>query len=230
MILVADSHLTDDGPSAEEFLAMLVRIEQTTEDFVLLGDILDFWVGLPRFESRIGEHVLHWCSREIDRRQIGLLEGNHEFYVGACHRECFSFWSRRHWRDGELLLAHGDLVNRRDRGYRLLRLATKNPLSRFVFGTLPGGRRLARFIKHKLGEAGKVREKFLPEAAVKEFAEEWFAKGVRRIFLGHFHREYRYEGTNGGVCELIPAWQGTGKVMRYDPDTDESELIHWQDL
>jgi UDP-2,3-diacylglucosamine hydrolase len=230
MILVADSHLVDHSPASEEFLAMLGRIEQTTEDLVLLGDILDFWVGLPRFRSDISDSLLHWCSRELDRRRVGLLEGNHEFFVGACHRKCFTFWSRKEWREDGLLLAHGDLVNRRDHGYRLLRMATKNPLSRFCFGSLPGGRRAARAIKHRLGEAGKVREKYLPEDEVKAFAERWFAKGVRRIFLGHFHRDYRYEGENGGICQLVPSWQATGKVMHYDAATDTAELVHWQDL
>ena len=230
MILVADSHLTDQSPKLADFFAMLERIEQTTEDVVLLGDILDFWVGAPSFHSPASDRILHWCHREVDRRRIGLLEGNHEFYVGKCHPESFTFWSAKEWRDGELLLAHGDLVNRRDTGYRLLRLVTKNSLSRLCFGMLPGGRRLARFIKRKLGEAGKVRQKYLPEEEVQAFAERWFAKGVRRIFLGHFHQDYRYEGTNGGICQLVPAWQGTGQVMRYDPETDQTELLPWQEL
>lgn len=230
MILVADSHLTDHHPSVDDFFAMLGRIEQTDEDLVLLGDILDLWVGAPAHMTATGRRLLDWCRRERSHRRIGLLEGNHEFYVGPAYADCFSFWSHAEWREGDLLLAHGDLVNRRDHGYRLLRLATKNPLSRLVLGYGPGGRQLTQAIKHRLGEAGKVRKKFLPEAQVQAFAERWFAKGVRRIFLGHFHQDYRYEGANGGVCQLVPSWQSSGQVARYDATSDRTEILPWQDL
>jgi UDP-2,3-diacylglucosamine hydrolase len=229
MILVADSHLTDQHPKRDEFFAMLARIEQTEEDLVLLGDILDLWLGPKRFETESGKRLLDWCRRELPRRRIGLLEGNHEFYVGACHSDCFSFWSSREWREGELLLAHGDLVNRRDHGYRLLRLATKNPFSRLFFSLVPGGRSLVHAIKRKLDQAGKQRRKYLPEDAVHGYADRWFAQGVRRIFLGHFHGEHRY-ASNGGECLLVPSWQMSGKVMRYDRNRDHAELIPWQDI
>ena len=134
--------------------------------------------------------------------------------------------------EGELLLAHGDLVNRRDRGYRLLRLATKNPLSRLFFGYAPGGKWLVHAIKRKFERAGRQRPKYLPEAAVREYAERWFARGVRRIFLGHFHCEYRYgrAGEGGGECLVAPAWQATGMVVRYDPARNRADIIPWRDI
>lgn len=232
MILVADSHLTDRHPRRDEFFAMLARIGETGEDLVLLGDILDLWLGAKRFETETGRRLLDWCRRELPRRRIGLLEGNHEFYVGAHHPDCFSFWSPREWREGELLLAHGDLVNRRDRGYRLLRLATKNPLSRLFFGYAPGGKRLVHAIKRKFEQAGRQRPKYLPEEAVREYAERWFARGVRRIFLGHFHCEYRYgrAGEGGGECLVAPSWQTTGMVVRYDPARNQADIIPWRDI
>jgi len=230
MILIADSHLTEQSPCLDDFFAMLERIEQTGEDVVLLGDVLDFWVGVPSFHLPVAERLLAWCEQERARRRVGLLEGNHEFYVGRYHPDCFSFWSASEWREGDLLLAHGDRVNRRDVGSLVLRLLTKNPLSRFCFGTVPGGRRLAWEVKHRFGKLGEARAKYLPEAAVRHFAERRFAQGVRRIFLGHFHQAFRYEGTNGGTCQLVPAWQSSGQIVHYDVQTDHAEMRHWREL
>lgn len=230
MLLVADAHLTDHHPAREDFFAMLERIGRTDEDLVLLGDILDLWIGLPGHGTETGQCLLDWCRRERPRRRLGLVEGNHEFYVGASHPECFGFWSPREWREGGLLFAHGDLANRRDWGYRLLRLATKNPLARLFFSHAPGRVALARKIKRSLGEAGRLREKHLPEEAVRAYADRWFARGVRRLFLAHFHREYRYQDGEGRLCLLVPPWQGTGKLLRYDQASDHAEVIPWQDI
>ncbi len=230
MIFVADSHLSDLHPSRDDFFAMLAQIEQTGEDVILLGDILDLWIGAPAFLNETSRRLLDWCRRERAHRRIGLLEGNHEFYVGRAYGDCFTFWARAERREGDLLFAHGDLVNQRDYTYRLLRLVTKNPLSRLFFGYLPGGRKAALAIKHKLGEAGKTRKKFLPEAAVQAFADRWFAQGVRRIFLGHFHQEHRYEGANGGICQIVPSWQVSGQVVRYDEGADRIDVLPWQEL
>jgi len=232
MILVADSHLTDRHPRRDEFFAMLECIGRTDEDVVLLGDMLDLWVGPERFETETGRRLLEWCRGELPRRRVGLLEGNHEFFVGAHHADCFSFWSPGEWREGDLLFAHGDLVNRRDRGYRLLRLVTKNPLSRLFFGCVPGGRSLVHAIKRRLDQAGRQRPKHLPEEAVRAYADRWFAQGVRRIFLGHFHREYRYgyAGAGGGECLVVPSWQETGMVARHDSVRNHAEIVPWRDI
>lgn len=232
LVLIADAHLSRRRDNLDAFFRMLAALGEGCGDVVFLGDIFDLWIALPRYEKDVHRRFLAWCRRQKDRRRVGFVEGNHEFFVTRAHGGAFTWCTPGPWwRSAEgHLFCHGDLVNRADRAYRVFRRATKNPLSRVVFGGMPGGPRLAERIKRGMKGVNPAFRKHLPVEALRTFAEARFEEGATRIFMGHFHRSFHYEGLRGGALDTLPAWYPEGGVSILGPDDNRLRQGPWQDL
>ena len=215
MILIADAHTGKANVGA--FFEMLEAIADTGETVVFLGDIFDLWIGLPRYETDQHRRFLEWCRRERDRRTIGFVEGNHEFFVVRHHANAFTWSNEIEYVDpAGHLFVHGDLIDRRDLGYRLYRAVVKNALAHVYLRAGPAAPALVRWIKRSLER--EVCSKPVPRIPMDRFAAHCSARGVRRVFCGHFHPDVDAREVLDRCVVIVPAWNTGGYIARLAPD------------
>jgi len=226
MILVTDSHVSYARGNVEPFFELLTTLGKTEQDIFFLGDILDLWIALPRYEEDLHREFADWCTRQKQKRTVGFVEGNHEFFLAEERGDCFSWCSASPWKDGQgLVFLHGDRINREDRSYLCFRRMTRNRVVKSLLRHLPGGPALVQVIKRGLNRANRKKRRFLPEKIIKRYADARFAEGARTIISGHFHREYCYRGPRDQVIYLLPDWFATRKVGVYSPESGTLETI-----
>ena len=228
MILITDAHVSQANGNVEEFYEMLNTLEQGEEDVVFLGDIFDLWISLPRYEDPIQTRFLQWCERVKEKRVVGFVEGNHEFFMVQAHRKCFTWCTENFWQEGDHLFVHGDQINREDVAYLRWRKVSKNLITKTIVRFLPFGPTLVWRLKNKLKNANRKFKISLPVEAIAGYAEELFGKGVRRVLVGHFHQEHRVNAKDGDFLAIIPDWYATGKIGRYIDG--KLTCAHWRDL
>lgn len=231
MILIADCHASSRRGNEAEFRLMLEHIARTAHDVVFLGDILEFWIALPGYEQELHRRFLDWCRHESGRRQVGFVEGNHEFFVAHRHAAAFSFCATDQYVDGAgRLFVHGDTVNRADRSHRILRRVTKSRTICWAEQIVPGATWIARVIKNHFEARRQTMSKYYPAAQVQAFADAWFARGVKAIYMGHFHEARVTETPTGCLCQVLPPWCGTGLVGAVAASGGRAEVRRWQDI
>jgi len=232
LVLIADAHISAPWGNADVFFQMLTALEHGPADVMFLGDIFDLWIALPRYEKALHHAFLAWCRRQKRRRRIGFIEGNHEFFLAQTHREAFTWCTHRPWwRDDEgNLFCHGDRINRLDRNYLAFRKLTKNPISRTVIRWLPFGPSLVHHVKTRMKGANQDFRKALPLDDLRAFGEARFAEGVDRVFLGHFHHRFDYQGARGGELHTLPDWFSEGWISVLTADRNGLRQGPWRDI
>jgi UDP-2,3-diacylglucosamine hydrolase len=159
-----------------------------------VGDLFDFWfskggVVYPGFQPVIDE-LAAMQGRGV---QIHLFEGNHDFYLAR-------YFTRYHGievftdeallrRDGkQIYIAHGDMVDETDRGYRLLRRVLRSRLFSGLQRLLPLPLlwRLARLSSDASKEYLAKPQEGLA-AKMEAFALSKFEEGIDAVILGHCH-------------------------------------------
>lgn len=233
LLLAADAHL-NGGENQKAFFDFLERTEGLPETCAMafLGDIFDLWFALPGYETEDQKRFLAWCDRERIKRDIFFVEGNHEFFVTARRKKHFSRAVSREIRIDDLLLVHGDQINRRDWQYKLLRFALRNPLTRLLTqcGALGGvGPALSWKIRHGLAKVNVEQKKFFPEQEILNYMERTSRKGVRTVIAGHFHHERKLE-RDGCRFSVIESFAKEGKISLYDADTQTLETGFYGEL
>lgn len=232
MIIISDAHVGAQPADHQAFFQMLHRLEDFEEDLVFLGDIFDLWIALPRYEADLHRRFLRWCEAERRRRSIGFVEGNHEFFVARECRRYFSWCTEGDYLRSEdgTLFCHGDRINRMDRQYLHFRKLAKNRLTRLLLMGLLPGPRVTALLKVKMKATNPEFRKGLPRDEIAAFAEAGFRNGIRRVFAGHFHREYRYCNDRGRCLYTLPGWCTEGRVTRYEPATGDVRHEDWRSL
>jgi UDP-2,3-diacylglucosamine pyrophosphatase LpxH len=231
MILIADCHASPRRGNEAEFAQLLDQLARTRHDVVFLGDILDFWIALPGYEKELHRHFLQWCQRESGRRQVGFVEGNHEFFVARQHATAFSFCAPDEHVDGAgRLFIHGDTINRADRSQRLLRAVVKSRLICWAEQVVPGATWVAKVIKSHFESRRPAMAKYYPEAQVQAFVHAWFARGVKAVYMGHFHEARVVEAPPGRICQVVPPWCGTDLVGVIPEGGGPAEIRRCQEI
>jgi UDP-2,3-diacylglucosamine pyrophosphatase LpxH len=218
LILIADAHVSKARANGPAFFKMLDALAGCDDDLVFLGDIFDLWVALPRYENELHGRFLAWCRQQKQRRSIGYMEGNREFFLAANHADTFSWCSPGPWhcdRAG-LLFCHGDQINQKDFRYLTWRKLSKNRIIKAILTGLPLGPALAEHLKRRLKYTNAAFRRRLPVEQFEVFVEARLREGVQTVFAGHFHQAYTHHHPGGAQLHALPAWLGTGCVSRYD--------------
>ncbi|MCB1051602.1 MAG: metallophosphoesterase [Acidobacteria bacterium] len=212
VILVSDAHVHPGFGNVKPFFSMLEGLAQRDCDVFFLGDIFELWIGIKRYEKSYHHQFLEWCRAEKARRQLGFIEGNHEFFVVERHRSAFSWSDCARYVDAsrDLCLVHGDLVNPEDRAYLRFRRLTKNPLMRELVRFLPFGPRLADRLKKKLKTTNQSFRIHFPESHILNALQQCAQSA---LIMGHFHRPFS-RNQDGGQVWVAPAWLDGGLVTR----------------
>ena len=230
IIFIADAHLVDAADSSDGFFEFLKKIGESEYQIVFLGDIFELWIAFDAYEEPIHRRFLEWCRTEKERRMVGFLEGNHEFYVAWRHGDAFTWAAEStHWlSDGKICLMHGDRVNESDFLYRVFRAFMRNPVTRLVVRLAgPGiGRALSQKILYGLKNKNMRYKKNFPERYFCRLADEMEKKNMSLCLMGHFHQALSLRGIN-----VLPAWNfEDGEVGVYDSDSDRYYLTPWRNL
>ncbi len=200
VLLASDVHYGATHPDQERaFLAWLDHAGDAASWIILNGDLFDFWFeyqwGVPR-----GYGVLLGRLRDIVTRgtPVTLMGGNHDWWGGRYLRdeiglEFLQAPVVRQIAGWTAYLAHGDGLGAGDRGYKLLKVVLRNPLTRFAFSVLPipVGDRLAGHVSNtedrwnQWGERQRQRAEALESFAVQKLESE---PELDLVLLGHTHR------------------------------------------
>jgi len=221
----ADAHLGQVERDAEDFLQALEEVRRRGfATAVLLGDIFQYFIGDPRFETPLLRHTLRGLREAVSRGlSLRYVEGNRDFFVaGSPYASPFASWALA---DGlrvgnsRYAFVHGDRVNTADLPYRFWRLVSKNPVAHAALGMIPGP--LARAIVART-EARLYRSNFkhkarLPEAALLAEGRAARRAGYDALLVGHFHVGRTLVG-EGAVTHVLPAWLEERKHAEITPD------------
>ncbi len=221
MYIVADSHVTTEAGPA--FFQLLEFLAKSGEDIVFLGDIFDLWIALPRYESERHRRFLAWCA--VQKQRIGLVEGNHEFFVSQERNPYFTWTADSAFYEtaSGLLFCHGDRINRKDRNYLLFRKLTKNIVIKSLLRVIPFGPVIVEQIKRQIKSKKSEFRRHMPEEEIVRFADAQFRKGKHTIFLGHFHQNggYVYAPSGNHRLFVLPDWLSTRQITHYDEKSGE---------
>lgn len=221
-IFLSDAHLRQD--SAENYRLLLqffhglqqeIRVQakeggkssatpasavRPIEALYLMGDFFDFWFGkgdryYPGFDSII-RSLQEMKALGV---QIHVFEGNHDFFLDDFFAKRLGL---RVYQDDasidldgrRIYVAHGDLVDRTNRGYLLLRKILRSRLVYFLQNILPS--RLLWWIALVFSDTSKAMwaqtGKRLTDKMCR-FALEAGAEGYEGVILGHSHQPLVWE-------------------------------------
>ena len=232
MIIIADAHVAESIGNHKAFFRMLDHLAKSDQAIVFLGDIFELWIAFDRYEESLHRRFMAWCAAQKQRRSIGYVEGNHEFFLVDRRDKYFSWVASGAGRPegSATLFVHGDLINRRDRSYLLFRKITKNAAARHLVGVLPFGPSFVHYLSRRLKPINPQFRNHLPADEIHAFADRVFRGGIDTIFIGHFHRKYEYRTSQGNVLRSLPAWMGSGEVTLFDESSKRIRHLRWQDV
>jgi UDP-2,3-diacylglucosamine hydrolase len=196
-LFLADTHLVD--PRDERYSRLLTFLDENRgqlRSLVMLGDIFDFWIGYRHCVFSAYIPLLESLRRLSEAgTELVFVEGNHDFHLGPYFRDtlgcrilpdggCLE-------RDGrKIFIAHGDLINPRDQGYRLLRRFLRHNWTRHLMMMIhpDSAWRIARWASAKSARKNGGRDRHrLPREDLLAFARSRFSEGYDTVITGHFH-------------------------------------------
>ncbi len=194
-VFFSDAHLrSGDDEGCNLLRGFLRNTSRNGDHLFIVGDLFDFWfsrdgVVYPGFQPILDE------LKDLKGRgvQIHLFEGNHDFYLADYFTrelgiEVFTDTALLQMEGKHLYIAHGDLVDKTDRGYRFLRKVLRSRLAYGLQKRLPLQLlwRLARLSSDASKEyLAKPQEGLASK--MEAFAMTEFEKGVDAVILGHCH-------------------------------------------
>jgi len=229
--LLGDAHLHDNDPEVGAFVHFLDTLPADIRVLGILGDLFAAWIGRRDLTRPQHVEVLAALRRLRSRGcRILYVEGNHDLFLSRLYDgdpfdrlddvaiDCELAGRRVH-------LAHGDLVNSRDRQYLAWRALCKNRLFFTTFNLLPAGlrQRLVDRVEDSLDRTNlEFRESF-PDVECEKYARARIRAGVAILVFGHFHQELRFdyrEGDRTGSVFVLPAWRAGHRYLRIAPGSE----------
>jgi UDP-2,3-diacylglucosamine hydrolase len=196
-IFLADAHLAAPADRNYRLLLQFLRgLEGNTETLFIMGDLFDFWLGFPSNPFRQFDDVLA-ALQSLVRSGCRLVyfEGNHDFHMGPIFRqqlgaEVHSGPAVVYLQGRRLFLCHGDQVNSRDRGYRLLRLFLHSRLAAVAANYVPPS--VVLRIRTRLQRASRAcyqtrLQRWNYREIIRTFARDVRVQGCDGLVTGHFH-------------------------------------------
>lgn len=197
-IFLSDVHLKDaTSVKAQLMVRFLQQVASRFEDIYILGDFFDVWPGTNDYLVENFRPILQILGDLVrDGHRVSYLEGNHDFRLGKYFSEhlgirVFTQEIVENWNGRRIYMAHGDLGNPQEKGYRVLRYLLRRDLLHTLIRTVPpewlfrfgdSVSRLSRGFQKKIPpDEGKVRDIY------REEAKRRFANGYDVVIMGHTH-------------------------------------------
>jgi UDP-2,3-diacylglucosamine hydrolase len=229
ILLLGDAHLREGDPEAETFLQFLQAVPAGTSALYLLGDLFDLWIGAPAFLSGVHRRVVDALGALAGRGiVVSYVEGNRDYhlrdaFLGRPFRELEEEGMEVRFGTRNIFLTHGDLVNLRDRPYRIWRRLAKGPVLMGLFRLLPASQatRVAQWLERRIARTNLRHRVRFPEEECRRFALAQRQSGFDTLVLGHFHHEMElsFVGAPGRVeVFVLPAWREGRKYLALGSD------------
>ncbi|HEU4401535.1 MAG TPA: metallophosphoesterase, partial [Candidatus Polarisedimenticolia bacterium] len=226
--LLGDAHLREGDAEVAAFVGFVDALPRDIRTLAILGDLFAVWIGRPDLVRPHHKAVIEALRR---RRQRGCrllyVEGNHDFFLSPLYQGGLFDRLEPDSLDEALAgrrahLAHGDLVNSRDRQYLAWRALSKNRLFFGTFNLLPATLRhgIADRLERSLAGTNLEFKGGFPLAECEAYARPRIRAGAEVIVFGHFHEERRIdyrEGERQGSVFVLPAWRAGHRYLRVDP-------------
>ncbi len=199
-IFLSDVHL-QDSTSVKTQLVMrfLQEVASQHKQIFILGDLFDVWPGTTSYLIDRFKPVTQVLQKLVKQgHELHYIEGNHDFRLGSYFTD--ELGVRVHTNELELNLggkkvymAHGDLGNPQEKGYRVLRSLLRQDLLHWAIKPLPpkmifdlGARTSGLSRKYQQtqlspGLETKIRQTY------RATAEKIFAEGADVVIMGHTH-------------------------------------------
>jgi UDP-2,3-diacylglucosamine hydrolase len=209
-IFISDVHLTGKEPGeVEAFLRFLNSEKERMAHLVILGDLFEFFFGFKKFFSTgksfaFADYLpVFEKLQSLNRQgiQIKYFEGNHDFFLHPFFAEQFNmdvevYSNGTEERLGKkrTFIAHGDLSNPKQWGYRAFRRVLKN---RWTYHLIQlAGPQLSRWVAFKLAENSYQKYHNKGQSlspSFRTFAHQKFLEGFEIVILGHSHFPEKFE-------------------------------------
>lgn len=213
-LFLADAHLCKPtDPNYQALLTFLESQRGKTDLLVLLGDIFEFWIGK---ETVITDHrPIIECFESMCQTGTRLVyvEGNHDFHLGPVFSQRLKCQILP---DGgsieidgkKVFLAHGDLANPNDTGYRKLRKVLRSGMIRTLIRTLPNQLIMsiaARASYQSRKSSGEKHYQWPASKILIPYATKLIAEGNQAVVTGHYHQPM-YEKLEHGELIALGDW------------------------
>ena len=235
-LFLADAHLCK--PSDPNYRTLLTFLEEQcgkTDRLILLGDIFEFWIGKAAVVTDyvpLIEALERMCRQGT---KLVYVEGNHDFHLGPVFTQRLACQVLPDGGSIELdgkkvFLAHGDLANPDDLGYRRLRKLLRSSLIRTLLRIAPNWLTMAianRGSYESRKNSGERRSRWPARKILKPYAEAILAAGHQAIVTGHYHQPF-HEKIGDGELIALGDWitqysyavyeDQTFTLLRYQPN------------
>ncbi|HXF47429.1 MAG TPA: UDP-2,3-diacylglucosamine diphosphatase [Burkholderiaceae bacterium] len=225
-LFISDLHLAATHPRTlarfEEVAATLAR---THAEFVILGDLFEYWAGDDATDDEVGNAVAA-ALRGVAAAgvRVYLMHGNRDLLLGsdfaaAAGATLLADPTRAEIGGAAVLLSHGDVYCTRDVAYQRFRAQARNPDFQRAFLAKPLAERRA-FIGQARAKSEQVKQTTAAEimdVTSEAIADAMRTAGVTRMIHGHTHRPgtHRFE-LDGRAAErwVLPDWDLDGEAPR----------------
>lgn len=197
-LFLSDVHLRDcESVKAKLVIRFLGEVASRFNQLFILGDLFDVWPGTDAFLARKFRPVLYAIRSLVDGGcRVHYVEGNHDFCLGRFF--CDSLGVNVYPREvvvslggRSVYMAHGDLGNPREYGYRLARRLLRASPIQMARSFLPSGliyefgsktsQLSRRYSPTSETSSNRIREVY------RQAATNLFARGFEVVIMGHTH-------------------------------------------
>lgn len=200
---ISDLHIQDEkDPLYTQLVAWIDRRVEATDILVLGGDIFELLVGSSKFFKKKYAELLKVLRQKGNAgTRLIFIEGNHDFHLkkalaGIPNLELYPEEVCLELAGKKFYIAHGDLVDSKDHGYRILRKVFRSPVVKGMSLALPGqavdkvGKKASQ-LSQKLRRATDrtLSDESIPRTrnVFRSFAAEKIKEGFDFVLLGHCH-------------------------------------------
>lgn len=225
-IFLSDVHLRDaDSVKSKLVIRFLQEVASQFERIYILGDLFDAWPGTTAYLVRSFRPVIQTLRNLVEAgHELHYIEGNHDFRLGQYFTESLGIHVHpdgfeQSWNGKRVYMAHGDLGNPREFGYRILRRVLRSEPLHMALRAMPqewifkmGSRssQLSRKYQNKVRSSDKSDANI--RRIYRETAEKIFRRGYDVVIMGHTHLPDDFTATvEGRECRYI----NTGDWIRH---------------
>jgi UDP-2,3-diacylglucosamine pyrophosphatase LpxH len=219
--LVGDGHYLNRPGEAERWRRLLERaVDRGAREVSVLGDLFELWIGLI---EQPWQDEIFAPLRELRRQGVRLryVVGNKDYFVAEWNARAKLFdevldpGGRLDSPQGPLHLAHGDLVNARDRQYRAWRRVSRSAPFALTMRAVP--RRwlsgVAERVAGGMQRTNRYHKSYFPEAELRARASE-LGPGAALMVYGHFHVHRELEEGDKRIVTLpFLGGEGAGLLL-----------------
>ncbi len=195
-LIIGDGHYVDNPPQQKQWKSLVDHAcAEGCNEISILGDFFELWIGIKGLEDPWQDKFFAPLRRAAEQGvRLRYVMGNKDYFIRQ--------WNKRHQLfhevcenslrlespQGPIVLAHGDLVNLKDRQYRLWRSFSRSLIFSVMIRLLP--KKWIRALGDKTATAMQstnTRHKsYFPKSQLERCAANQRGPATIMIY-GHFH-------------------------------------------